>query len=112
LTFTVDVCGDPALGAEWRRAYRSYVDECPFSAAARAEFLRSAEAAEREFGAKTMDTNTRPDHILDLDGRHTCKDVLTSKQMPELRRRLNAFAEGKLNASDALGLNCDGSDKH
>jgi len=104
-TFVADACGDAALGHAWRRAYRALVAECPFSNAFRSEFLKDAEVAEDRFHAGGVTA----DHF--LDSRHTCGDVLSGPSSADMRRRLAAFSQGKLSASDALGVNCDGSDK-
>ena len=104
-TYVFDSCGDGALGMQWRQALTRVLDECPNLAAVKPELLNDAANMAGAFQSKSKGVTFPPDHV--LDGTHTCGEILASAPAVELRRRLAAFAQGKLSAKDALATDCD-----
>jgi hypothetical protein len=105
LTYGYDTCGDRELGSQWGNALQGLAEACPFSSSAKQIFARNTAATEQKW-ATVKDT-----HPSISSGRVTCGELLASWQTSELRRRVALYSEGKLSASNALGINCDGGDK-
>lgn len=104
LTYRFDACGDTSTGDRWRFALRRYAEDCHFDPGTTVALFADA------------DKNTKPylprepfprDHI--FDGGLTCGNILGSDFFPDIKARIRQFEEGKVSASTALRLNCDGS---
>ena len=107
--YVFDACGDPLAGRMFRRALAKRIEQCPFSAEARARYARRT-ALQQAKARKAMRSMIERQGGLPmrLDGMNaTCHAEQASADYQALRSKLQAFDEGRVDAAAIIGEACD-----
>lgn len=109
MAYTLDACGDPALGATYRRAIADKVAHCPFTDTAKAQFRAATAAmdtqAKAEIARLTGNGKRVPDRVEGVP--MSCADLMKDPETADLRSRMDRYARGQITVDQALPDSCE-----
>jgi hypothetical protein len=107
--YTFDACGDGLHGRMFRQALTERFNQCPFTAPAKALFLRHSAFQRARF-------NLTMEHIIDEQGglplklegmTMTCHEQQALPEYVSLQKKLELFSSGQLKAVEIVPAECD-----